>query len=307
MRSRRPLVALAGRRSPRRALVALLAVLALATTSCSHAGGSSAPTTTRPPAAVSLDGLLVFEGGTGVAERLYAVRLRSGVAQTLGRSGPAHDPRLSADGRFLASTRPRAGDLGPTDVYVSTLATGAERLVATGRCPTWSLDGTSLLVAGTKALQRVTVERRTVRSIPGTGARCGIEVGRDRYVLWDRSDRIDLLAGGQVRTLVTMDRCGLGPVTVDPSRRRIAFSATCTFGTGGLYVVDLAGGSAVNVLRGVAYGAAWSPDGTSIATAYRPSAAGDDQLWITTANGRHRRRIAGEVVGNPTWGPIPKR
>ncbi|MCU1453448.1 MAG: Tol-pal system beta propeller repeat protein [Acidimicrobiales bacterium] len=287
----------------RRGMAVVVALLAVA--ACSN-GGAAPATSVAAPAAVSRAGTIVFEGGTASAERLYAVSPASGRERRLAVDAASFEPQLSPDGRSVAFSRPRPAQPSVSDVYVEAIAGGAGRLVTTGRCPTWSRDGRTLLVSTAIGLRRVSVSGTASSVVPGAGTRCALEVAPDRLVLWDQQERLDLLVAGKATPLVTMAGCTLGPVALDPAATRVAFTAACPRETGGLYVANLAAARPMQVLAGVAYGAAWSPDGTTLASAFRPNPNAEHQLWLITADGSARRRIAGDIVNAPTWGPSPR-
>jgi hypothetical protein len=220
---------------------------------------------------------------------------------------PGRGARFSGDGTRVAWYRPRRlAGITPADLVIFDLRDGSERVLEEGGCPAWSLDGNSVLAVPFRGpLRRVYLDGTRSKPIPDAGHRCALPLPGGRLVLFEQDDRLVMLDGARRRTLLEMPGCGIGPVDFDPRTRRLAMTTTCPKRhDSGLFVLDLddPGHPPRAVIRGHAYGAAWSPDGHWLATALRT----DDRgylLTLVTPDGAHRRTIPGGIANNPDWAP----
>ena len=312
------------RRMRLRAAAGLLALVALTSCAAPQDDVDEARSTTskeRAPAPTTSvesgpngpngpNGTIVFDANFSTGPELHAVDVDAVSDRRIGGDASGHGPRISPDGRTLAYTRSATPEADPADVYVLDLVTDQERKIGPGGCPTWTTDGEALIVYRPEGLQRLELDG-TATTVEGGDESCALEVGPGRFVLWGQDDSLELLDKGQRRTLLRQPDCGIGPVDVDATLARIAYSVVCGPGDGssaGLWVMDLETREAERVMEGQLYGAAWSPDDAWIATTrtdVRPDGSSRQDLWIACPDTCEQRRIFEGGVNNPTWGPTP--
>lgn len=290
----------------------LLAVLLLVPVACGSSQseedadrpGSTDESTPRSDGPI---GRVVLEGGTGAQERLYLVNVADPFEPQPITEGPAYGPRFSHDGRTLTYVVKPSDE--PEDAQVVLHVLGqAPRSIAAGRCPNFTSDNRLVIGDPDGGLAVMALDGSQERHIEADSAACADDVpASGSYVVWSQTDSLAATRDGSASSvLLTMPGCGIGPVGVNAETSELAFTAACDSpGTSGLYVADSAGAQPQQILKGEAYGAAWSPDGNWIATALQESLEKGYRLVVVRRDGTDRREIdTPGSINNPTWAPL---
>lgn len=272
------------------------------TTATTTATGGTGSTSKLP------GGVIVFEANFTSGLELHAVDLDAGSDGRIGGDVSGTGARFSPDGRMLAYNHRDDPDAELSDVQVFDLTTNKARTIGPGGCPNWTLDGSALIVHRPGGMVRLALDG-TADRIDGSRDECGLEIGPSRYVVWWQDEHLELLDHGKRRSLLEAPRCGIGPVDADSSHRRIAYTVACKDQNDphiGLWKMDLESGATRRLMSANAYGAAWSPDDTWIATSVGVEVADGKyrhDLWIVCVDACRRKKLYQGGVNNPTWGP----
>jgi Tol biopolymer transport system component len=272
-------------RTPRRALVAALA-LAIAAVAIAFAvrAFEVAERTPRPASTVE-NGKIAFSSQGDI----FLMEPDGSSAINLTRTDDFWeiDPAWSPDGTQIAFVG--CGDCDTSDLYLMNAdGTGVSRLThddALDGSPAWSPDGT----------------RIAYHSDPGA--------------TWSETE--GLTPGNEDIRIVSPDGTGQQDVTTGPERdihpswspdgRSLAFMRQEATRTSSIYVTDLQGAewriTPVSVWAGYP---SWSPDGTRIAFAVLDQSATTADLYLVGIDGDDLRRLTdfeGVAWGGPVWSP----
>ena len=295
----------------RRALALLFGFLVLPLAGCGSSGGGGSEGKERPGSVGTgePDGVVVFDGGAASGDELLEFSFGEASVAPVGEGIAGVGARFSPDGSRLAYARRSSSDGQRAEAFVLDLATGEERSVGPGACPTWSLDGRSLVISLEDGLHRMALDGDAELLDPDPAV-CGIEVRDEQYVLWRQEEVLELLGEDGSQTLVEDAGCGIGPVDVDGSGERIAYTVACDGDDlqSGLWVLGLDATEPHRLMGGPAYGASWSPNDEWLATTV--GSEQDDgswryHLWVANLSGGPDRRLAAGEAGPPTWGMSP--
>lgn len=272
---------------------------------------STSTTTTRPAAYPSATGVIAFDGGDKAEGPLVRYDPATGRDTEL-LPGRLYLPRLSPDGRMLAyvasgehGTAPEAGP----SIHVRSMLDAGDRELSPGGCASWTLDGRSLVVGVDGGLRVVPLRGRSKAVPGGKDGDCGSQFGPGRFLLTRTDDHIDLLIDGERRTVATLPGGSVLPGVLDPTGRWLAYPVTGSADVRGLYVLDDRTLGLTRVLDDEVFGAAWSPDGKTLALSLRVPATGRRELWFAAADGTNLRPAmpGRSPVNAPTWAPDPTR
>jgi Tol biopolymer transport system component len=181
------------------------------------------------------------------------------------------DARWSADGRTLSFSRLPGGDWRRSRIHTVDLQTGRVRYVTRGQFARWAPDGSQFVV--------------------------------DAPTAHSQGDIFVVGADGTRRRQLTSTPDLEQPTDWSPDGRRILFTRFTPAGASDVYVLTLASGVERRLTRdGKSGGAAWSPDGKSVA--FVREHGGVTRIVIARADGSGRRFATPPGVNafDPTWG-----
>ncbi|HET7855205.1 MAG TPA: hypothetical protein VFL41_01995 [Gaiellaceae bacterium] len=276
----------------RRTLAAVLVALATAAVVVVAGTGSAGAAGTAPPSPAGEIAYYSFhQDGDVVCNDIFLID-----ASGLNAVDVTHDgtekydaaPNWSPDGTRVAFTRDYVW--GGSDVYVLTLLTGKVQnvtakpslMTVANEHPTWAPDGRSLVFSSDR------------------------DGNFDLY-------RIKLGSTFPAVEQLTFTKPGIENYEADisPDGNWIAFSrsrlSAFVGSSAGIYVMKSAGGSALQITKGLRGAGdrapAWSPNGTKIA--FHGTATGNAELYMVDANGGNRAQLTyGKGADlEPSWAP----
>jgi Tol biopolymer transport system component len=231
-------------------------------------------------------GTIILEAGWAEDARVVKADPVTLEHEVISGDQQAHVPDINADGTKLVWAGPSDTDPTWPDIYLRDLPNGDIRRVSSGGGPKWTFDQKALLVSRKDGVYRMELDGsaklvRTGEDLSGT------EIAKGTYVFGDAKTL--KIVDGDEETLVFDggDNCGPNAWDLSSDGRSLAFTIGCLEADdseSGLYVYDLRTGETRPVYDGDVNGAAWSPDGRSIATTFRPDReVKQSELWIVDA------------------------
>lgn len=261
-------------------------------------------TTTK---SASDQGAVVFEAGW--ADQAHIVKLDPATmkSEVISGAAQAHVPDITDDGKLLVWAGPSTSDPTWPDTYLRDLVTGEIRRLGSGGSPTWTFDEKALLVSRRDGVYRMQLDGSSQLWRGGEGL-SGSEVADGTYVFGDEKT-LTIFEGRFDDEAVVFDGgadCQPDAWDLSPDGRSLAFTVGCVERDdpeSGLYIYDLRAKETRPVYDGDVVGAAWSPDGQSIATTYRVRrGAHRSDLWVVDATTGDHKVLRSEGMSSwPTW------
>ena len=278
----------------RRSWIGVVLTAGLLVSACSTAGGSDATASSLTPndesttTAVVDEGTIVIQAGWSEDARIVEVDPVTLEHEVISGDEKAHVPGVSDDGTTLVWAGPSSTDPTWPDTFLRDLKTGETRRVGSGGGPSWTFDQEALLVSRKDGVYRMELDGSS-QLMRGGEALTGTEVADGTFVFGDEKT-LTIVEGRFNDEPVVFDGgedCAPDAWDLGPDGRSLAFTIGCAEADdpeNGLYIYDLRTEESTPVYEGNVQGAAWSPDGTSIATTYQPDRdVQQNELWIVDA------------------------